>query len=306
MNTKIIGISIAAVIGIIVLGSVLMPILDNATATTDKFENEGSFELTYTQTDSISLSWDHTAPGVITVNDKAITMPVLSNGESRTVLCGDDWLIRFGNGTSLGGNYIQFYPSAGASILASVANEYDLTVTCADGSATISDNASTPNTSTQSYTYLYCVADDGNYVMKNGADTVYVTGDTVVYAMGLTNVGTYTSTGIKIEGTIDDGMVWSQFRGTTDAVFSNEAINYTEVDNYVSLYKLESMTATVTISDQSVDAVYSYFIVPSEVTAEKSEHLSGNQIGLLQVIPLLIIVAILLGVVALVVRSRME
>lgn len=303
MEMKIPAIAITAVVVVIVLAGVLMPVLDDATATTDKFTNDGSFELTYNQPDEITLVWDHTNPGSITVNDESITMPTLNNGESRTVLCGDDWLVRFGYGTSLGGNYIQWYPSVGASILASVANGYDLTVTCSDGTVTVSDTASTPNTSTQSYSYFYCVADDGDYVMKNGADAVYVTGDTTVYAMGLTNVGTYTSTGIKIEGSIDDGMTWSIFRGST-AEFTNQEVNYTEVDNYISLYKLESMTATVTLEDQSVDAVYSYFIVPEEVTAERAEHFTDNQNAIFAAIPIMVIVALLIAVVALVFRGR--
>lgn len=305
MNTKIVGISIAAFIGIVVLASVLMPILDDATATTDKFTNDGNYEITYTQTDNITLIWDHTSPSSVSINGESITTPTLSNGEQRTILCGDDWIIRLGYGTSLGGYYIQWYPSSGASILASQANELDLTVTCASGSVSVTDTASTPNTATGTYTYLYCIADDGAFVMKNATDSVYMLADSEFYAMGLTNVGTFTSTGIKIIGTIEDGATWATFRGT-DFTFSNEEMVYEEVSGYKGLYKLTSMSATVTKEDQSTTATYSYFIVPAEITAEKAEHMTNGQIQLLEVIPVLIIVAILLAVIALVIRSRME
>ena len=307
MNVKEITMGIVAtIVALVIVVVCAIPIISESVDPNDTFKNEGSFELTYNQPDSITLEWDHTVPGTITVNDEAITMPTLTNGESRTVLCGDDWIIRYGYGTSLGGNYIQWYPSTGASITASVNNGLDLVVTCDSGTVTVTDTATTPNTATASYTYFYCVANDGDYVMKNGSETVYVTGDTTVYAMGLTNVGTYTSTGIKIEGTIDDGMTWSVFRGNAEYTFSDEEIHYTEVGGYIGLYSLESMTATVTAGDQSVDAVYSYFIVPSEISAEKAVHADSSVTSILSVIPVMMVLAILIGAVGMFIKTRRD
>lgn len=303
-TNKLVAGIVAAAIAIIVLAGVLMPALSNATDTDDKFINEGYYDMTYSLAGDLELAWDHSKPTIITVNDEDITMPELTNGNSRTVLCGDDWLIRYGYGTTLGGYYIQWYPSSGAAILASVGNSLDLTVTCSSGTVSVTDNDSTPHTATASYTYTYCVADNGDYVMKKADESAYVLGDSTVYAMGLTNVGTYTSTGIKITGTIDDGMTWSVFRGTGTFTFTDEEVNYTEVSSHKDLYLLDSMTATVSQSDQSADVVYSFFIVPAEVTAEKAQHLSDAQIVILDVIPLLIIVAVLLGVVAVFILRR--
>lgn len=298
MNTKsIVAIAIAIAVGAITLSTVLVPAISMGTNTEDTFKNVGSFDMTYSQTENVTLMWDHTAPGKITVNDVAITMPTLANGESRTVLCGDDWLIRFGYGTSLGGNYIQWYASSGSNIIGSVNNGYDFTATCTNGTVTITDTASTPNTATGSYTYLYCVANDGDYIMKNANESAYMVGDSPIYAMGLTNVGTFTSTGIKIEGTIDDGVTWSIFRGGDGYTFTNEEINYEPVSGYKGLYKLSSMTATVTKETQSVDATYSFFIVPEEVTAEKTIHANAPTIALFNIIPVFVALGLILAVV---------
>ena len=43
MDMKIVGITVAILVSITVLAGVLMPVLDDATATTDTFTNEGYF-----------------------------------------------------------------------------------------------------------------------------------------------------------------------------------------------------------------------------------------------------------------------
>ena len=81
MDNKLVVISIAAVIGIIVLGSVLMPILDDATATTDTFTNEGYFYLEkYDESTDITLEWTYSAPTTMTVNDQDIELGNLGVG----------------------------------------------------------------------------------------------------------------------------------------------------------------------------------------------------------------------------------
>lgn len=296
---------VAMVVAIVIVVTCAIPIISDSVASEDKFVNVGSFDMTYSQTEDVTLVWDHTAPGQITVNDVAVTMPTISNGEQRTVICGDNWIVRYGYGDTLGGNFVQWYPSNGASILASQSNGLDLTVTCSSGTVSVTDTASTPNTATGTYTYLYCVANDGAYIMKNATDSVYMNGDSQFYAMGLTNVGTYTSTGIKITGSIDDGATWTTFRGT-DFAFTNESMVYEEVSGHKDLYKLTSMSATVTKEDQTANATYSYFIVPAEITAERTSHVDGTIADLISVIPVLMVLGIVIGAIALFIKTKRD
>lgn len=298
MDVKAFPALIVGVVVALVLAGAVLPVFAETTSATDTFKNVGYYDLTYSETDNTTLIWDHTKPNELSVNGVAVVMPTLTNGESRTVMCGDNWLIRMGYGVSLGGYYIQWYPAVGSSILASQNNGLDLTVICSDNVVSVTDTDTTPHTATGAYTYTYCVSNDGAFVMKKATDSAYMVGDSPIYAMGLTNVGTFTSTGIVITGNIDDGVTWSIFRGSAeDYTFSNQEINYTEVSNYEGLYKLDSMTATVTNGDQSADAVYSFFIVPSEVTAEKSVHPDGPLTVMLNVLPLLAIAGLVTGAV---------
>lgn len=306
MNTKSIIMSVVAIaVAVLVVVTCAIPIFTSATETERTFTNEGSFDLTYSQEDDVTFFWDHTSPTTVTINDTVVNLPELVNGEQRTVLCGDSWLIRAGYGNSLGGYFIQWYPASGNNILASELNGLDFTAVCNGGTITVTDTQATPVTATSTYTYIYCISDEGNYVMKNPGESVYMNGDSEFYAMGLTNIGTYSSTGIKITGTIDDGADWSIFRGNPALfTFSNEEINYSEVAGYEDLYKLDSMTATVTVDEVDADATYSYFIVPAEVTAELTVHPTDIQITLISIIPILMVLGIIVAAVGMFLRSR--
>ena len=295
-TNKLIAGIVAAAISIIMLAAVLMPVLSDATTTHTTFTNKGYFDMTYTETDSIVMDWYYTDPTNIVVNDTIISLSEAT--QQTTILCGDLWLLRY---DPAGGGGIAYYASAGSATGASVAGSTDLHVEAASGSVTVTPSAGAVRTNT--YTYLFCIADDGEYVMKEKDSIAYVHEDSRIYGMGLTTILSQ-SVYLKFDGTIDDPNA-EVFRYSADPVtVSNTVVNAVANDSYNDLYELSSLTITVTDGTNTGDLIYSYFIVPAEVTAEKAVHLTDGMNAVLNVIPILIIIAVLLGVVAVLILRR--
>ena len=292
MNTKIIAISLAAFIGIIVLGSVLMPIMKESTATEDTFVNDGIIGMNKYGTDeSITLFWDHTKPTMVSINGVEVAAPQTNV----TVSTGYDWLVRFSAGA------ITFFYTT--NVAASVADGTDLTVTMANGSVTATNTAATPVTVTTTYDGLFVIAtgSDYDYVMKDPAKKVYLNGDSEIVGSGMSAVGGVGGFGYTITGSINDGLTVDQFRGTT-TTNTEPVITSEEVSDHLDLYQFDKFT----FKANDTDLTWNQVIVPHEVTAERAEHFTPGQIAIFDAIPIMIIAAILLGVVALVIRSRTE
>ena len=302
MNTKVIAISIAAFIGIIVLGSVLMPILDDATAKTDTFKNEGYFYMDVVKDDEThTLSWDYTNPGIITVDGSDVALP---DGIGNWTICGSkDFMVRYLSQSS--NKAINVYALNNQGIHAQVSNSTSMTLEVSADSVTATNTASTPETLTISdLETIYCIVpESGSYVMKYSDKPAYLVDESVIGICRTVADGV--SVSYSIFGTIGDGFEINQFYGST-ATFGDITVNDTEVSGYNGLYKLDNFQFNITSGTNSTDATVSYFIVPAEVTAERAVHFTDGQNAILAAIPIMIIVAILLGVVALVIRSRTE
>lgn len=296
MNNKLIPLVITLVVGIILAGSVLMPVLNDATETERTFLNKGYYEMTYTEADDVSLTWDSADPHKVTVNDAVIDLPATADLPGPiNIICGDDWFIRY---TGAG---LQFYPSTGSSVNAG--NGVDMTVTASEGTVTITTNADPAVTKTAYYTFLYVVSENGAYVMKNTNDVAYVHEDSEIYGIGRSTVtGGYVK--IKITGSISNGFTATEV-GSSAFTIGDITVNYTTDSAYIDLYKLSSLQFTVTDSDNNAnDLTYSYFIVPASVTSELSNHLTPGQIALIGAIPVLVIVALLVVAVGVVARRN--
>lgn len=312
MDNKIVMISIAAVIGIIVLGSVLMPIMNDATATTDTFTNDGYYRMAALDSESTyKLYWDHTKPYEVTVNDTDVfSLAGLQNYQAVTLIGSDKFTLRF---FSVSDNpRVQLYGGTGYGFGgASVTSGTDMTVIVSAGSITITTNAaeSPLNITNVLPDKAYAIIKDGDYTMKKAGSDAYVLKDSSIMVIcGLTE-SSGVSAAVYGEGTVEDGMDYVLFRPAADsdtAVFSNESISYTDVEDHVGLAKVSSINFSVTVTAGTVSPIYTYFIVPYEVTAERAVHFTDGQNAIFAAIPVLIILAVLLGVVALVIRSRMD
>lgn len=291
MNTKIIGISVAAVIGIIVLGSVLMPILDDATETERTFTNDGLWRMKEFETGD---TWVMSSPGVWTLNGESV---LTTDNTTSSLMIGDDWTVR-GTGAVYGHTVYNASPST-------------LTITVGESSTTINNN-------TVDSTEGYGVANDGDYIVTKYDTPVYVLGDSPIWATGYTSFSGVSAV-IHIEGNINDGVTvsCSTINNTTalsNFEVTNIVIHADEEDKYDDLYRLEKITFTVTCdytaggttTQKTGDVSYSSYVVPYEVTADRSVQFTSGQNAILAAIPVMIILAILLGVVALVLRSRID
>lgn len=308
MEMKIPVIAITAVVVVIVLAGVLMPVLDDATAKTDKFTNDGYFDMTYDEREEVTVKWEYATPYQLTVNDEVVPIDAsnFSSSARRTIFMGDDFVLRTNSQWSGGVPYplVQFNASTGSSIFAGAVpgSENNMTIVCSNGTYTVYLGSTTSKTG--SYTYIYTVSNDGEYVMKYSDGTAYVLGDSEFIAMGTSSISGQ-DLYVKITGTVEDGAEITTWKDTGDWVFTNESINATPVNGYVDLYELTSITADVADDDSHSGSItYNYFLVPASVDAERSVHFTDNQKAIFAAIPIMVIVALLIAVVALVFRGR--
>lgn len=302
MDNRIVMISIAAVIGIIVLGSVLMPILDDATTTEDTFTNEGLWRMKVLENgDTYSLSsgaWSYNG-------DEIIPSATASANANSNVVVGDTWLVRATGGVR--GNNM----SGNSTNTVVVGNNDEVTFT----------GSGMSGTTTQTLTG-YGASTDGDYVMTSYTQSAYLKGDSEVYATGV-SIKNNDYVVVHITGSIDDGftvtaagMYWPGDPTYSNFTITNVVADYTPVSGHEDLYQLNKITAdlsyTVTPTGgadpytSSMSVTYSSYVVPYEVTAERSVQFTPGQNAIFAAIPVMIILAVLLGVVALVIRSRMD
>ena len=315
---QITGMVIGVVIGALLLTTLVIPIVSDATTTERTFTNEGYFKMThYGVDDNLTVTWTYEKPNTITVNDEDVLIGFDVPSSSVTVIADTNFLVRMETDNTGAVYRIYYLASSANATNATVSGEQTASFTFSNGTM----NAVLPaGNRSASYTDVYLPDNDGLFVMKKYDTVAMLNSDSEVFALGVSrpNVaggGTiaYPGTGLGFMGSIDDGVegwVW-RTGGYTTAV-SNEEINAPKDDNYLNIYKFESITATVTITEtvdeETVDTesavTYNYLIVPYQVTSELTQHLDTNTITIMSIIPLLITVGLIVGVVGLFVIRR--
>lgn len=320
---RIIMASITAVVVIAVLAGTLIPVLDDATAEQDTITNDGYYKmsaLASTDTDTVVIEWDKsTMSNYILVNDEKVTIKFPPASYGLSLIFGDNWDFRaFATTLSTDNIFgtVQFYRSTGGT---NTVTAFTLTLT--EGEYTlVATIGGTDTTSTGTYTTIYYPSNDGAYVMKIMNESAHVFADSEIVAFGLTDVtgsdGTTirANVGYSMTGTIEDGFTVSNWRVNTlsgdTLTHSTPVAEYTESNKWVDVLDLEKITFTTTATsgDNSADTAvtYSYFLVPAEITAERIVHFSSGEVAIFDAIPVIVIIALLLAVVAIVLRSRMD
>ena len=301
-KTNLLTLVVTLTVGIILAGSLLMPVLSDATTTEKTFTNSGAFNLgIFTPDDEYTMVYT-ASDGKITVNDVDVPAFDVVN-KSFSIVSTDNFLARYGYAS---GNY--FLQCIGKDSTNNYFADGGVTVTITISSGDLSVNwvkaDTTSVTKTVSFTEMYAIVpsvDDA--IMKASSDTVYIKGDSELYASGLTNVTAWNNM-FHFEGTYDDGITISS-PSLPSATYDNIKWNIEAVDGYVDLYKLTSIEFDIHNSDTTVHATYSYFGVPEKVTAELSQHLNTGEIALLNTLPILVIIGLVMaGVGAIFVRNR--
>lgn len=300
---KIIGI----VVAVIVVAVALIPITEEATATTTTFDNrEGAlFEVEKITADSTyAFEWVYTDPTHATVNGNTVSL------KNATVICStNSFLIRYGQDTT-NGHYLQSV-GGGLSAYGSETNKTTLTITANAGTITavVANEGGSTSTKTIDFIEGYGIVANGNYVMKSSTQTVNMLSDSPIVAMGLTNLDGVWFNMFQITGTIEDVDIIQVNPSPATYTISNVAVNSTAVVEYNDLSTLTSITFTATqIEDTSkvYNCTYNYFIVPAEVTAEKTIHADAMTNSIISIIPIFVVLAILMGIVGLMYFNRNE
>lgn len=270
MDTKSI---ITVIIGLMVSGVILMafvPICTEVTATEHTFTNGKLYYMNEIGEDeSIIYTYDGTL-GIWTINGEAINISV---SEATTVVAGDGFIIR-ANGQLRG------------SAIASPASIESLTVTANGVTMNYTKPDATTATATATGTvYYYATNIETDYVLCPYDLPTYVNKDSQILADGQSGIASGQAAVFKIIGSIDDGFtVTCQTPGVT---IGDVVCNYEKVNGYVDLYKITNITFSTVYNDVERGQTYSSYIVPAEVTSEKSIHGDDAFNTVINLIPLI-------------------
>ena len=307
MEIKPAMVAIAAFVVITVIAAVLMPVLGDATETHRTFTND-EYYITMDKLDSSSshtITWTKDTQSKITVDGIDVTptwnqvsIVALPNNLVRSSNTPDGYFIGL-----IGEDVTTGYGSP---------TDKSITVTISAGSLTFAGVTTNDNTYSKTITFTegYVINPDNTgeygYITKTPTAKAYVNGDTEIFGIGYSTVGGTWQNVFSISGTIDDGITVSLISTSLgdDPTISNEQTVYETVSGYKDLYQFEKETFTATYNGTDTPLTYSYVIVPAEVTAEKSIHLTDSENAILLVIPALLIVAIIIGVLAVAMRGR--
>lgn len=301
MNAKSIAMGVVAmVVATVLVVTCAVPIISDSVATEDTYKNEGYFHLDK-YTDGYTLTWDATDPNVFVVNGEEINY-VNNSGLSLSIALGTNYAVRLAPNNER----ISFYASGN---YVSTSESYPtFSLTFAEGSV-IATNQNVSHT-VQSVTELYGMTENGPYVMKKADKVAYlnsgseIVADSEIYATGQTFHGNNNILW-HLEGSIDD----MEYPDTFNAglTISNQSINGSFNNTHEDLYELSNITFTATASNSVVyNVTASYFVVPYEVTAERTVQVDGATGDIISVIPVLMVLGIVIGAVALFLTNRRD
>lgn len=290
MEFRFVPFLIAVVVGVLLCATMLFPIISEATATDRTFDNSQ-----YAYYDMKALeegdSWAYAA-GTWTYNDQPITINNVG-GDKISIVASNNEVVRQdgqARGTSYNGS-----------------NTDDVEAITVEGVdyLNINDN-------NVAYTSGYGAVPDGDYVLKKYDAAGYVKKDTPLWVTGFTNLTTSSNSQliVHIEGTIDDGLTITvtpkAYAPVTGITVGDYTINYESASEGVGLYKLTSVVfdVTGTFNEEEITTTFTYstFVIPKEITAEKSQHLNDTEQTLVGIIPLLVIIGLVIGVLAIFAR----
>lgn len=287
--------AVSVVTAVVVFGAVL-PVFADTTQANDTFTNDGYYDMRYADaTTDVLITWDAQDPRKITVNDDVIDLPTIPASRRTTIVAGDSFIIRYYD------DRIQWTTTGGSSYITE-----DATFTASGGNCNMSWGETSVD---RTYTSLYIPSSNGPLVMKKYDEPAYMNADSEFVAIGTSDIGT-DNVGIKIIGSIEDGATITTWKSPGNATwtFSNIVINSTPVDTHKDLYELSTITADAVndaTTPQSGTITYSYYMVPLEITAERSIHPEGATKVLMDLLPVLIGAGLLLGVAGYVIKRRM-
>lgn len=288
-SKKLLTLTITLVVGIILVGSLLMPVLSSYSD--DKtIENEGSF---FATPDGENHTITFTNQNYATVDGVNVEYPEgFGTGiqKNATVMVGNDWMLRLENGyarlIAAGPNNVFSQEDLGTDGLTAKISGTTVSITIGDNEKTLTD-------------LQYYLAPEGDWVLCYNP---YIKADTPLFG-GIRGQGT-NSDGNRydcfevISGNVTNGFDEETCRAalfTTPVSFPTVDATYDISTETVAtdLLKLNTITQNITFSDDSTaTVVISYLLAPATITYTNPDDL--NQDALLSAIPIMVIVALLI------------
>lgn len=292
MKNNLVGLVVGIACAVIIIGSVLVPNIEDMTVTHTTFDNT---EYSYYDMKPLEVGdiWTYSDSSWFYNGDELEDLPT-TDLWSRSIVLTDTIVYRQ-NAQTRGVTY-----TSNSTTSAEVVSVSDV------------DTLLFNDTGSVSYTTGYGAVNDGEYVMKTYDDSAYILGDTELFVSGVSDFISAPSVLIVISGTISDGLTVSVSPLNTSSAenitLDSYSVNYDAVDGYVDLYVLDSVSVTVSedYSDTTHTQTFTYstFVIPKEVTAELSEHMTVGEIALIGIIPLLVIAVLVCAVAYSIVRIR--
>lgn len=285
MENKTIYMIITVFVGIVMTASLMAPVIDSVTKTETEFVNTGVY-MDDDDSTARTIEWDGTT---LEIDGETVTLP--EDGQTPVVVCDGINAIYKNNS-----NFV--VAIGGLNVVTSA------TFTAENGTLSGSIVASGTTTSkTLSYTDIeLATASESDVTFSNSPYALDGASITSTGVMSFNDSGSNSHIYYwTFEGTIGgECTVTTKSDVSSQYVFSNAKINYTAVDGYVDLYKVESVSFDVAYTNPGDSSLTANFTVTcenvfaaSEVTAELSDHLTASEIALMATLPLLAIVALL-------------
>lgn len=301
MNLKI-GVAISGlIVSIIMIVTVAIPVIEDATVTDSTFINSDSDFNMAPANDGDSVTLTISGNEIIAnTNSGDIMIPL-----SKCVICvGDDWIVEVG----IGNQNNPVITKSGGTNAGTMTNGY-MTIEYNNGQTKIVRDAGMPITTTESDDEpIWLITKESDYIMKKMDSNSMVLGDSLIIS-GI-SMPNYSTCCFILKGTINDGLSVNMFNSYSYS-FEVENLNVScnTVSSYKNLYDFESVNFTGTFKSNDtqtdVDLDVGYAIIPKSVNAELANPPDASIVSMLSMIPIILcagLVIVCLG--ALVFRGR--
>lgn len=301
-KTNILTLVLVLTVGVILAGSLLEPIVNDATTTEKTFTNVGRYYVSTEVDDDVTITMDYDIDGSTRTwyidDEQLIYEPTTTGPEYAQVT------------TVVGADNLLFRTDGRARGLASTtgSNDYSLTVT----------NENITYGGVVSHAPLFVASTKPtDYVLYNNINApALIKGDSVLIACGYTGVivseavddtpAVSTNLVISFSGSVKDGFEITTFDSNYTFTVDNVVVNATAHEGYVDLYDFTSVEFDViSENDVATHCTYSVLAVPASVTAEYAQHLDGGSVALIKALPILVIIALVVAAVgAIAIKNR--
>lgn len=281
----IVGITIA----VIVCAVILIPVVQDATATNDTFVNKGYF---YVDSIEDGDSWNyHFEDGVLTIN--GVQAPTPSDNtypDGLTIFFTEHITARFN--------------TSGKIVIKGQTNStcegIDLTISNGTITGTYTHGGTVTNANNWQYTKFVGMSTSVEDRVMSQPVPQYLHKDSLIDTTGFTYSSKLSSYYVvSVTGSIDDGItinMFSQGDGSPilQTTVSNIQMDYTQSNTHDDLYILNKITFDLTKDGVTDTATYTIYTVPASVTADRLVQIDSTTAQLINVIPLLVIIGIVM------------